>query len=300
MAYGYEVAVTPLQIAAAYGVVANGGVLYKPTIVKRVAAGDGTVGKPEMVRRVLSTQTAATLTRFLSGVVEKGTGTGARVADVAIAGKTGTARKVVDGKYDQGSYTATFAGFFPADNPKVVCVVMLDTGSKMYSGGQTSAPIFRNIAERVLGLSERFAETDIAETRTPGMITLPDVRNMEAQKASALLGAAGFEVETHSGGILVTGQSPRPGTSLPAGGRVVLETIVPGEPPLKGNVRVPDLRSLSVRRAMNRLAAQHLTMTVRGSGVVVSQSPPAGELVKPGSAITVRCQSRPDMAARLN
>jgi cell division protein FtsI/penicillin-binding protein 2 len=299
MAYGYEVAVTPLQIAAAYGVVANGGTLYKPTILKGTTGEEGP-DRPQVIRRVISEQTAATLTGFLSGVVEKGTGVGANVGDVAVAGKTGTARKVVDGKYDQGSYTATFAGFFPAVDPKVVCVVMLDTRSKLYSGGQTSAPIFRNIAERVLALSERFAGTATADARLPGMLTLPDVRDMEVEAASGLLGAAGFEVETRSEGILVTGQSPRPGTSLPAGGRVILEAAEPAERPPHGNVRVPDLRNLSIRRAMNRLALQHLTLSVRGSGRVVSQSPAAGQLVKPGTAIVVRCQSRSELALRID
>ncbi len=292
MAYGYEVAVTPLQIAAAYGVIANGGMLYKPTILKRTLTAEGAETRPQVIRRVLSEETAATLLGFLSGVVEKGTGVGARVNDVAVAGKTGTARKVVDGKYDQGSYTATFAGFFPADDPKVVCVVMLDTQSKLYSGGQTSAPIFRSIAERVLALSDRFAGTAFAELRAPGMLSVPDVRDMETETASALLGAAGFEVETRSVGILVTGQSPRPGTNLPAGGSVILETADPAEQPPQGTVRVPDLKNLSVRRAMNRLSLQHLTLFARGSGLVVGQSPAAGDLVKPGTTIAVRCQSR--------
>jgi stage V sporulation protein D (sporulation-specific penicillin-binding protein) len=123
---------------------------------------------------------------------------------------------------------------------------------------------------------------------------------METEDASGLLEAAGFEVETRSEGILVTGQSPRPGTSLPVGGTVVIETGGPDERYPQGNVRVPDLRNLSVRRAMNRLSLHHLTLSVRGSGIIVSQSPSAGEMVKPGTTVVVRCQSRSDLAARLD
>ncbi len=300
MAYGYEVGVTPLQIAAAYSVVANGGTLYKPTIIRKISGEESSENSPQVIRKVISGETTETLKKFFSGVVERGTGVGARVDDVVVAGKTGTARKVVEGKYDQGSYTATFAGFFPVDDPKVVCVVMLDTRSKLYSGGQTSAPIFRNIAERVLALSERFADEVIAQADEPGLISLPDVTDTEPSVASSLLGLAGFVAETRSEGSLVTGQSPRPGTRLPAGGLVILETSQPAAIAQQEKVRVPDLRNLSIRRAMNRLSLQNLTLSVQGSGIVVSQSPAAGERVKPGVTVAVWCQSRVNLTARLN
>jgi len=296
MAYGYEVGVTPLQIAAAYSAVANGGVLYKPTIVRRADSESGQWSRPVTVRRVLSSPTAEVLKSFFVGVVERGTGTGAKIPGITVAGKTGTARKLLDGAYGRTNYTATFAGFFPADKPKVVCVVMLDTRSSHYSGGQASAPIFREIATHVLGLSERFAGEAIAAD-VPGAVAVPDVRDLDVNRAVQLLAASGFQAEVPPAGDFVVGQSPGPGSRIPSGGSVRLDTAPRVSDGERNFVRVPDLRSLSLRRAMNRLAYHQLTMAVEGSGLIVSQVPRPGEQVKRGALVQVRCRPATELTA---
>ncbi|MGA9116410.1 MAG: penicillin-binding protein 2, partial [Bacteroidota bacterium] len=161
MAFGYDVQVTPLQVAAAYAAVANGGNLLRPFIVRRVLAPDGTVimeNLPQVIRRVVSEETAAELRGFLRGVVERGTGTGAKVTGVSVAGKTGTARQAENGVYLDGAYTASFAGLLPADRPRLVILVVLDRpDQEYYSGGLAAAPVFRAIAAKALAASGRFA-----------------------------------------------------------------------------------------------------------------------------------------------
>jgi cell division protein FtsI (penicillin-binding protein 3) len=290
MAYGYEIGVTPIQLAAAYSAVASGGILYRPTIVKEIVRKDGGVlsmSSPQVIRRVISKETAKTLAGFFGGVVERGTGKASKSEAVVIAGKTGTSRKVIDGHYVPGSYTATFAGFFPLDDPKVVCVVMLDTRSTSYTGGLASAPIFKRIAERVVGLSDRFSDDAVADGRMVEGIRMPDVIHLKTEDATSLLETAGFDVEAAGDGAFVVGQSPSPGTVHPAGGRVGLKTADAGE---GDRIPVPNLRSLSIRRAMNRLHMLQLHMAVNGSGVVVGQNPPAGEVVPRGTVVHLRCR----------
>ncbi|HMK38500.1 MAG TPA: penicillin-binding protein 2, partial [Bacteroidota bacterium] len=157
MAYGYEVGVTPLQILCAYGAVANHGTLMKPFVVRSVVAPDNTVvaeHRPEPVRRVISRSTAAALTQMFRGVVDRGTGLTAKISGVSVAGKTGTAKRVIDGKYTPSDYTASFAGYFPAQDPAVVCLVMIENPrDRGYTGGLAAAPVFRAIAERICATS---------------------------------------------------------------------------------------------------------------------------------------------------
>ncbi len=161
LSYGYEVGVTPIQIAAAYGAIANGGVLMRPFILKSETGADGEVvgeTQPAPVRRVISEETAATLTSFLEGVVERGTAVSAKIPGMRIAGKTGTSKRLVNGSYDGAEYTASFVGFFPAEAPEIVCLVMLDKPRGInYYGGTTSAPIFREIVKRIVASSDRYA-----------------------------------------------------------------------------------------------------------------------------------------------
>jgi cell division protein FtsI/penicillin-binding protein 2 len=296
MAYGYEVGVTPLQLAAAYGAIANGGTLMKPYVIKALIDENNEVldeTAPQSVRRVISKETAKTLTSFLEGVVEKGTGTGAKVPGVRIAGKTGTSRKHVDGAYRSGSYTASFAGFFPADQPKVVCVVMLDNAKEGgYTGGLASAPIFKAIAQRILATNRQLTSPVRAPIAGAEAPTVPDVRQVATDAAKATLASHGFAVTVRGYGTMVRGQTPVPGKQLARGGVVTL-TTVDGAPDVpKGFTVVPNLRGLSARRALASLTVQNLDATVSGSGVVVAQSPAAGSQVRAGTRVRVRCEPR--------
>jgi len=153
LAIGYEISVTPLQMVLAYGTLANGGVLMEPRLVREVRSRDGSVThryKPRAVRRVIPEDVARDLRGVLVGVVETGTGRAAALGPFAVAGKTGTARSFRGGHYESGAYTASFAGFFPAEDPQLVFIVKLDSPKGVYYGGLAAAPVTRATLEAAL------------------------------------------------------------------------------------------------------------------------------------------------------
>lgn len=152
---GHAVAVTALQMVSAYSAIANGGYRMKPYIVERILAADGTVlevNEPQVVARPISEETAARVRRMMLRVTEdRGTATRARIEGYEVAGKTGTAEKVVDGRYDKRRNIASFAGFLPAQNPELCILVVVDEpGVWPRTGGYVAAPAFRVIAEQSL------------------------------------------------------------------------------------------------------------------------------------------------------
>jgi cell division protein FtsI (penicillin-binding protein 3) len=137
----------------AYNAVANGGVLVTPKLVKATVDGDGVqrATAPSSKRRVLSATTAEQVNAMLTEVVREGTGTAAAIDGYTVAGKTGTARKPYNGGYKKGAYLATFAGYVPAENPRLSMIVVLDEPVQMY-GGLVSAPVFAKVARYGLRL----------------------------------------------------------------------------------------------------------------------------------------------------
>ena len=149
---GHEVDCTPLQMAMAMCAIANGGVLMRPMLVDRLVDEQGnrvTEFKPQAVRQVVSEDTARkVVTALKATVATNGTGFRARLPFYTVAGKTGTAQKIVDGRYVRNKHYSSFIGFFPADNPELCISVVLDDPKKGYYGSETAAPIFQRIAER--------------------------------------------------------------------------------------------------------------------------------------------------------
>jgi len=150
VAYGQGISMTPLQMAAVYATVANDGVWVQPRLVRGTSEPDGQldVAPRSEPHRVLSEDTARMLTRMLASVVETGTGGAAQIPGYQVAGKTGTARKLVDGRYIR-RYMASFVGFLPASDPRVVIVVSIDEPRTVY-GGVAAAPVFSEIARHVI------------------------------------------------------------------------------------------------------------------------------------------------------
>jgi cell division protein FtsI (penicillin-binding protein 3) len=150
VSYGQGISMTPLQMAAVYATVANGGMWVQPRLVRGTSGADGRLEEAPRApsRRVLSEDTATMLTRMLASVVETGTGGAAQIPGYQVAGKTGTARKLVDGRYVR-RYMASFVGFLPASDPRVVIVVSIDEPRTVY-GGVAAAPVFSEIARHVI------------------------------------------------------------------------------------------------------------------------------------------------------
>jgi cell division protein FtsI (penicillin-binding protein 3) len=150
VSYGQGISMTPLQMAAVYATVANDGLWVEPRLVRGTQGADGVLQPvaPTASRRVLSAETASMLSRMLASVVETGTGGAAQIPGYQVAGKTGTARKLVDGRYVR-RYMASFVGFLPASDPRVVIVVSIDEPRTVY-GGVAAAPAFSEIARHVI------------------------------------------------------------------------------------------------------------------------------------------------------
>lgn len=296
MAYGYEVAVTPLQIAAAYAAVANGGVLMKPFVIARAQDTDGKLAReqfPQRIRKVISSETASLLAAAFEGVVERGTASDVKINGVRIAGKTGTARRIIDGKYAAGYYTASFVGFFPVEDPQVVCLVMMDNPrSRGYYGGSTSGLIFHALAERVVHTSWKFSRPPASPT-TPEekeTITVPDVRNVQKAIAGKILEGRGLKGQMFGTGNVVVRQSPNPGTRVEQGDVVRLALNNDTATDTKGMMPVPDVRTMTIRRAINRLVIDSFDVNVEGSGIVVRQYPLAGQKAMAGSRVRLICE----------
>jgi cell division protein FtsI (penicillin-binding protein 3) len=254
---GYQVGVTPLQMAAAVSSVADGGEYVEPRVV-RAAYHDGRryEVRPKVLRRTVSRDTAASLTAIMEQVVERGTGKGfAEIPGFTVAGKTGTANTLVNGRYSNNTY-ASFVGFVPSRDPKITVLVMLDSphGSVSHFGGPVSGPIFRRIAEatlRYLGVAPtvnpvppvlvaRQDESADAEGTTEAQEspivnvlveapvgTAPDVRGLSARDAMRTLVKAGLSAKLSGDGFVVD-QDPSPGEAIAVGGvcRLTLERTV--------------------------------------------------------------------------
>ncbi|MDD4894430.1 MAG: penicillin-binding transpeptidase domain-containing protein [Candidatus Omnitrophica bacterium] len=151
---GQEVGVTTLQLAAGLSVIANGGELMKPYIVKEIRDKHGETIKfysPVLVRRAISQSTANRVKKILTGVVEEGTGRLAKITGFTSAGKTGTAQKLEpNGAYSHSKFVASFIGFAPAEDPVIVIAVVVDEPHPYYFGGVVAAPVFKNVAGDVL------------------------------------------------------------------------------------------------------------------------------------------------------
>lgn len=239
MSIGYEVDATPLQLLSAYAAVANGGVLVQPHVLaeRRDMTGNTIwTAETDSVRRALEPETADSLRRVLELVVEDGSATRAQIAGLPIAGKTGTARRVIEGSYEDGGHRSSFVGFFPADDPEVALLVMLDEPTTHTYGGMVAAPVFQRIAERWAPtfptVAERMAPPEEFSEELPDMpavptaaavsvdapadtlTTMPDVTGWSVRQAVHLFQQRGVEVQVQGNGRIAE-QRPEAGADLP-------------------------------------------------------------------------------------
>jgi membrane peptidoglycan carboxypeptidase len=250
---GYQVGVTPLQMAVAVSSVANGGTLFQPRIVRAfIKDGRRVEVEPKALRRTISEGTALELTSIMEGVTEFGTAKAAQIEGYTIAGKTGTAAKLVGGRYSQTDYNASFVGFLPSRKPRLAIVVVIDSPrANGYYGGAVAAPIFKRIAEASL------RQLGIAPTLNPA----PPVLLTRHDEESV----------------------------MPTPVRALFERAMA---PVRAGV-MPDLRGLSARDAVRMLTTAGMTARVSGSGFVVEQSPAAGSVLVRGDVCTLTLGRRP-------
>jgi membrane peptidoglycan carboxypeptidase len=253
---GYEFGVTPVQLAAAYGAIANDGLLLTPTLVREIRSPGGDLlyrHQPEPVRQVVSPQIAARLREYLKGAAgQGGTGEEAQLVNYTVLGKTGTAVRFENGRYVQGEYTASFAALFPADNPQLVVIVKIDNPKGKYYGGLTAAPVTRTMLQQAL-----------------------------ASRRVAIDRSHFADYDTTSG--------PEPRTSSTAARTPRLVVAWPYSPVRLAVVpkQVPAVDGQSVREAALLLHRQGFRVSLHGLGRVSRTAPAAGETVMPGTTVSV-------------
>lgn len=287
--FGQRFTITPLQLATAYTALVNGGKLMKPRLIKELTDSDGNVVEkfePQVVRTVISEQTSRTIRDILEGVVAdpKATGGNAYVKGFRVGGKTGTSETT-----KEDVYIASFCGFAPANDPKIiVLVVLIDPRGDSHMGGVIAAPVVAKITEDVLSymqVERQFTEEDMKSMTEE--VYVPDVRKKTVAEAVKVLKAAGLKYIIEGDGSnesTVVEQTPKPDSVVPENSVILLYTYKPEE---EETVKMPDLSGKTLSEAMNAVNRVGLNMKVSGSGVVYSQQYKAGEEVKKGSVVLV-------------
>lgn len=263
LAIGYEVAVTPLQLAMAYATIANGGLLMRPQLVREARGEDGALRwstRPELIRRVIEADVATELRGVLAHAVTEGTGQGAVVRGLSVAGKTGTAwRFDREQGYAGGAYTASFVGLIPSNDPQLVILVKLDKPSGAYYGGATAAPVMRSAVRAALAGSY---------WSVPPLMGEPDFPDQQAGVTAGQVPASGPYVFALDAPLM---------RAQGANDRRQLDDAV----------TVPDVAGLTLRAAAHRLHSQGWRVIVQGGGRVESTRPPVGTRLSRGEAVVL-------------
>lgn len=247
MAYGYEVSMTPLQTLAFYNAIANDGEMVKPRLLKEVKEWDKTIEKFDkkvLNPAICSKETVKKVQQILKNVVEKehGTGHGMYSKNFSMAGKTGTTQtNYVSKDRAKYEYISSFAGYFPADEPKYSCIVVIHKPDKSvgYYGADVSGPVFKSVAQKVYATSPLTSEVDVKDVLVADnedshngyykkaqqkYAEVPNVKGMCGMDAVAILENLGIEVEVKGNGK-VKRQSISTGTDLKSVKKIVLELI---------------------------------------------------------------------------
>ena len=252
MSIGQEISVTALQLVAAFGAVANGGVLMQPRLVRATFDADGREIRrvePRAVRRVISEETARTLLRLMVQIVDHGTGHAAVIPGYEVGGKTGTAQKLdpATKRYSHAPGVLSFVGVTPADDPRFVMLVMLDEPKNEKWGSEAAAPIFSAIGREVLRYLEvpprdaQPVQLMAAESPTPAVVPalstallespsglMPDLRGKPLRLALTALAALRADVEIEGRGLVIQ-QTPAAGAAVTTDGPIRLTLARPQE-----------------------------------------------------------------------
>lgn len=253
MSFGYEISVTPIQLITAFSALINGGVLYEPQILSKRINHNGELEyefEPKQIRRVVSEQTSIVMKNILRGVVKNGTGKNADVEFISVGGKTGTSQKLVDGSYSKIQYNSSFIGFFPVEDPQVVCLILVNSPDVGKYGGLVAAPIFKSVASRIVQKDFDRFEKYIDETF----------------KQKLLITSLGKENTTEESDRIKIKEVKLPSDKL-----------------------MPDLVNCSVRDAINALTRMGVKYKINGSGIVINQSITPGSKIRTNEVCILNC-----------
>lgn len=272
MSVGYEVAITPLQTLAFYNAIANNGRMVKPQFIKEIHQTGKTVQKFEPVILIESIvknpETLPLIRKMLEGVVEKGTATNLKNPVYKIAGKTGTAQIAQkNAGYNKSNYKASFVGYFPADNPKYSCIVVINNPRKgVYYGGSIAGPVFKEIADKVYAtrLDQKIKTND----------SLPGNLPLFASGYCKDLETIFKEINVHWKGDFNQYEFATLSSS---------DSTRKVQPRESAEMQIPDVTGMGARDAVYLLETAGLKVQIRGKGQVKRQSLPPGSKAKRGS-----------------
>ncbi|MBN2571498.1 MAG: transpeptidase family protein [Ignavibacteriales bacterium] len=278
MSFGYELSVTPLQLITAYCALINGGKLFRPMLIKSIKDEKGNVienFEPVQIRKVISDSTSNRMKNLMIGVIENGTGKNARLENVYVGGKTGTTEKLVNKTYSNKVNISSFIGFFPADNPKIICLIIINEPQEERFGGKVSAPIFKNIAERLIA-------TDIA--------LVPPSSRINREENSIENFYVNLDKKNSYSDQLILNNIPNESNTT---GKTNNTNYAKGT--------MPNLYNMSKRDAINLLSKLGIKYKVSGNGFVISQSIESNTKVNNNSIVTIKCENpKTESSIRLN
>lgn len=306
--FGQSITTTPLQMLSAAAAAVNGGILMQPYVIDSITStdDDGTTviiehNEPTQLRRVIKSDTSEKVRQILQSVVDKGSGSNAQIAGYTVGGKTGTAQKYDEnGKVSSTLLIASFIGFVPADDPQLICLIMVDEPRVPVIYGSTVAAPF--VQRALANLVQYYGIMPNTEAET---VKVPNVVGQTARQASYILERAGFPgaiYTTSEEEALVLTQVPAADTEVPKGTRVVIYTTMTtysDENTVKDTVKVPNLLKKRRQDAFDALDKLGLVLTYDKTaclGTIQSQSIEEGTEVEPGTEIFVTFDKAPPSA----
>jgi stage V sporulation protein D (sporulation-specific penicillin-binding protein) len=292
MAFGQTLTVTPIALLAAVSAIANGGEWMRPHVAREILTADGRLVQrfdAQHRRRVVSPRVASLVQDMMTGVVQFGTGKLAQVPGYRVAGKTGTAQKVIGGRVERGVYLSSFIGFAPVPNPVAAILISVDEPVGAFYGGQVAAPVFGRLMRDILRYWKIPPTEPIRPPKAGEAAIVPDLVDLSPEQAATDAALFGFPVQFQGRGRIVVHQSVTYGGYRPAGTLLTL-TLGDRYRDYLEWVTVPRFRGLSVSQAARLAFDLGLNIRViRGpeNGVVTHQTNRPGEQVKSGTTVGV-------------
>lgn len=299
ISFGQTNTVSVIQYLSAFNAVANGGKLIKPHFMKEIQYFDQETATKKTEkkfddyneRKILSEEKTAQLRGYLEKVISEGGGKKAFIEGYTIGGKTGTAQKVIDGRYGPQKYISSFAGMAPAEKPQITLFVSIDEPDPSnYYAGQIAAPVAQQVFNDIfnyLSIKGNASDKDIAESLKKNIV-IPEIRGLKKEEALKVLKEQKLDYNIDQKGSYITDINPKPGYTVKEGSKIILYT---------GNtsnynrvVAVPDIRGYTIENASKLLNSIGLKITYSGSGLIYEQSSKENQEVQKGTTIHVKLE----------
>lgn len=293
MSFGQGISVTPLQMINSVAAIANDGKLLKPTLIKEIQDSKGNIisrHEKQEIKTPISSQTAAKVIDLMESVINAG-GSVSKIDGYRLAGKSGTAQKVLNGKYQEGAYIGSFVGVAPVEDPQLVVLTIIDEprgGS--YYGGVIASPVVRDIMSyslRYLGINP----DNTQYSQNAGKVVIPEIRKLKISEAKEKLANLGLAYklsikEDISPDTVVSDCFPKPGEKISKESEIILYVEQKS-----AEIKMPKLIGKTMEEADKILTGMGLNPSYSGTGKVVSQAPVAGTKLKPGTVVSLEMKA---------